>query len=246
MKPGLLLLALFPLFISVAQADTPDAAAKPVDPAEGAISSTQRLADRCTDFTSNGWSFKAPRNFLKWLDAFTDPGIYFEFANRSLDPQSYVRTLSSLIDPGTPKNYLEWSNPEIYEQWAQAASDEQFYGAVTNILFDTSRIMRWVMLPIDGRAWGVLGNAANPDTWLKWLKAPVDPKTQELLAKAANPETARVWFEALGDPANTPWLNAPFSDMPAAEPAPETPAAPPAEQTSLPGRDKAAGAEVRL
>ncbi len=235
MKPRLIALLLFPLFVNFAHA-APEAAS---EPAAAVASSTQRMADRCTDFTTNGWSFKAPRNFLKWLDTFTDPGIYFEFANRGLDPQSYVRTLSSLLDPGTPKNYLEWSNPEIYEQWGRAASDEQFYSAVTDILFDTSRIMRWVMLPMDGRAWSVLGNAANPDTWLKWLKAPIDPKTQALFAKAGDPETTRLWFEALGDPGNTPWLNGlepPQGDKPDVEPAIKPAAPTPDEAAASPAQ----------
>ena len=206
MKINYLALALLPLLINTVHAAQPD---MPTQSASAPSHSTQRFADRCTDFTTNGWAFKAPRNFLKWLDAFTDPAIYLEFANRSLDPQSYVRTLSSVIDPGTPKNYLEWTNPDIYTQWAQAAAEPEFYTAVNSILFDPGRMMRWVMLPIDGRAWNVVGAAINPNTWLKWLNAPADAKTQALFAKAANPETARLWLEALGDPKNTPWLTPP-------------------------------------
>jgi hypothetical protein len=190
--------------------------------AEGEIemdpgNATQRFADRCTDFTTNGWAFKAPRNFLQWLDAFTDPAIYLEFAQRGMDPQSYVRTLSSLLDPGTPKNYLEWSNPEIYNQWAQATAEPEYYTAVNSILFDPGRLMRWVMLPLDERAWNVVGTALNPNTWLNWLNAPNDPRTQALFAKAADPETSRRWLEALVDPNNTPWWNLPstaYGDQP--------------------------------
>jgi len=210
-------LVLFPLFISPAFAD-PLASlieAEPLvqPPAElqvdDEITATQRFADRCTDFTTNGWAFKSPRNFLKWLDAFTDPAIFIEFANRSLDPQAYVRTLSSMLDPGTPRNHLEWTNPEIYNQWAQAAAEPQFYSAVNTILLDPGRLMRWVMLPVDERAWNVVGTALNPNTWVKWLNAPNDPKTQALFAKAADPETSRRWLAALVDPKNTPWLDLP-------------------------------------
>ncbi|OYY93458.1 MAG: hypothetical protein B7Y41_11895 [Hydrogenophilales bacterium 28-61-23] len=207
MKLKHLALALLPLLIDATHAAAPDLS--PQTSADPVKTETQRFADRCTDFTANGWAFKAPRNFLKWLDVFTDPGIYLEFANRSLDPQSYVRSLTSLLDPATPRNYLEWSNPEIYNRWAQAAAQPEFYTAVNSILFDPGRMMRWAMLPIDGRAWSVAGNAANPNTWLKWLNAPADPKTQELFAKAANPETVQRWLDAVVDPNNTPWFNAP-------------------------------------
>jgi len=207
-KHKLLALALFPLLVNSAHADQPGAAAQPSAEATSS-NSTQRFADRCTDFTTNGWAFKSPRNFLTWLDAFADPAIYLEFANRSLDPQSYVRTLSSMLDPGTPKNHLEWTNPEIYNQWVQAAAEPEYYNAVATILFDPGRLTRWVMLPLDERAWSVVGTALNPTTLLKWFNAPFDPKTQALLAKAANPETGRLWLEALGDPKNTPWLTIP-------------------------------------
>jgi|GEM_PF-2925293 len=205
MNKNKLAVFLLPLLINSAYAAAPDAPSLAAESATG----TQRFADRCTDFTTNSWAFKAPRNFLKWLDVFTDPAIYLEFADRGMDPQSYVRSLSSMLDPGTPRNYLEWSNPEIYNQWAQSAFEPEFYTAVNSILFDPGRMMRWVMLPIDERAWSVLGKAINPTTWVKWMNAPFDPKTQELLAKAANPETTRLWLEALGDPNNTPWFTAP-------------------------------------
>lgn len=218
---SVLSVAIFPLLIGVAHAAAPESPVSAVvvpeaavpnaepGPAADAQTGTQRFADRCTDFTTNSWAFKAPRNFLKWLDVFTDPAIYIEFAGRSLDPQSYVRSLSTILDPGTAKNYLEWTNPEIPAKWAKAAAEPEFYTAVNTILFDPGRLMRWVMLPLDGKAWSVVGKSLDPNTWLKWLYAPTDPKTQALVAKALDPETARLWLDALGDPKNSPWLSLP-------------------------------------
>jgi len=209
LKTTLLALAAFPIVSASAAANdapltAPEQTAQP--------SNVTRWADRCTNFTTNGWAFKAPRNFLQWLDVFSDPGIWLEFGRRGLDPQSYVATLSSLLDPGMPRNYLEWTNPEIYNQWAQSAADPGFYTAVNSLLFDPGRMMRWVMLPLDGKAWELAGTAINPATWLKWLNAPADPKTQALFAKAVNPETAQRWLDALGDPKNTPWFNLPATN----------------------------------
>ncbi len=165
-----------------------------------------RWADRCTDFTTNGWAFKSPRNFLPWLEVFSDPAIWLEFGRRGLDPQSYVRSLSSLLDPGTPKNYLEWSDPAIYQQWAQAAAEPDFYNAVNAIVLDPGRYLRWAALPLDPRAWQLLGTALNPETWGKWLTAPVHPATQALINRALDPQTALKWSEALADPQNYPPL----------------------------------------
>lgn len=218
MKNNYLLVAALLLSLNashgLADAPTPQGGSAP------SASSTQRLADRCTDFTTNGWAFKAPRNFLQWLDAFTDPSIFLEFADRSMEPQAYVRTLSSMLEPAAVRNHLEWSNPEIYNQWAQAAAEPQFLSAVNTIVSDPGRMVRWLMLPLDERVWKLTSKSLNPETWLKWLNAPADPNTEALIAKAANPETARLWMEALTNPNNTPWFNFPAaaSDDPSAVP----------------------------
>ena len=209
MKPRSLLLALAVLPVAMAGARADDTPAREVAPATHPASATVQMADRCSNFTTNTWGFKGPRNFLKWLDVFSDPGIYLEYARRGMDPQFWVAGLDSLMDPGTPRNYLEWTNPEIYSKWARAAAEPEFYTAVNSILFDPGRMMRWVMLPLDGKTWELAGTAINPATWLKWLNAPLDPKTQALFAKAANPETAQRWLDALGDPKNVPWFYAP-------------------------------------
>ncbi len=206
-KSILLALAILPLATAGVRADNAPAAT--AEHAARPASAVVNMADRCANFTTNTWGFKGPRNFLKWLDIFSDPGIYLEYAKRGMDPQFWVAGLDSLMDPGTPRNYLEWTNPEIYSKWARAAGEPEFYTAVNSILFDPGRMMRWVMLPLDGKAWELAGTAINPATWLKWLNAPLDPKTQALIAKAANPETAQRWLDALGDPKNAPWLYAP-------------------------------------
>jgi hypothetical protein len=209
LKPTQLLLALVAYTLCTANAWSDESPVPAQAPSARPASATVQMADRCSNFTTNTWGFKAPRNFLKWLDVFSDPGIYLEYAKRGMDPQFWVAGLDSLMDPGTPKNYLEWTNPEIYNNWARAAADPEYYTAVNSILFDPGRMMRWAMLPLDGKTWELAGIAINPATWLKWLNAPADTKTQELFSKAANPETIQRWLEALGDPKNTPWFTMP-------------------------------------
>lgn len=166
----------------------------------------QRWADRCTDFTTNGWAFKAPANFLPWLEVFSDPGIWLEFAERGLDPQTYVRTANSLLEPEAVKNQLEWTDPLIYEKWANALAEPQFITAVNATLFDPGKFMRWIMLPLDPKPWGILLKTVHPETLGKWLNAPQDPRTQALLAKAADPNTPLRLLEALRDPDNYPGM----------------------------------------
>lgn len=206
MKPRTTLLALISFTLMTAGAGADESPAPAAEQAASPSAAVTRWADRCTNFTTNGWAFKAPRNFLQWLDVFSDPGVHQEFARRSLDPQYLVASLDSLLDPGTPRNYLEWSNPDLYAQWARAAADPEFYTAVNGIVLDPGRLMRWIMLPLDGKTWELAGTAINPTTWAKWLNAPNDPKTQALFARASSPRTIRLWLEALGDPDSAPWL----------------------------------------
>ena len=198
-----------PLTLCACLAASPVLAADAPTPAPE--TNVTRWADRCTDFTRNGWAFKAPANFLQWLDVFSDPGIWLEFGRRGLDPQYAVRSLSSLLDPGTPRNYLEWTNPELYNRWGEALARPDFVTTMNSLLFDPGRMMRWIMLPLDGKTWELAGTAINPVTWVKWLTLPSDPQAQALFAKATDPETARRWLDALGDPKNAPWLHAPVS-----------------------------------
>ena len=236
MKPrmyvvGLTLFALAPWAVNahaseVEAAQELEAPALPLsaDAASGTSPKVLRWADRCTDFTTNGWAFKAPANFLPWLDVFSDPGIWLEFTQRGLDPQTYVRTARSLLEPAAVKNYLEWTDPMIYTKWGNALAEPQFLTAVNAILFDPGKFMRWVMLPLDPKPWNILFTAANPETWLRWLNAPFDPKTQEFLAKAADPNTLLQLLDALDDPNNYPGMLA-YQQTPAATyGAPETPA----------------------
>ncbi|MDP2434100.1 MAG: hypothetical protein Q8O33_19065 [Pseudomonadota bacterium] len=214
MKTTLLIAGLF--CASLVQAADPGATGAPLALASPSPAVT-RWADRCTDLTRSGWAFKSPRNFLQWLEVFSDPGIWLEFGRRGMDPQSYVRTLSTLLDPGTAKNFLEWSDPEIYNKWARAATEPDFYGAVDTILSDPGRFMSWMRLPTDARSRDLLAMTVNPETWGKWLTAPTHPKTRELIEKALNPETALKWSQALANPANYPALRATFIPISAGE-----------------------------
>lgn len=195
MRHRLLLPLLFTLTLSNAHAAQPPAPAEP-------SARTLAMADRCTDFTTNGWAFKSPRNFLQWLDVFTTPDIHLEFARRSLDPRQSVRTLSSLIDPGMPRNYLEWTNPAIYAEWLRSAVDSEFYAAVGVILSDPQRLARWLELPADPRVGRLLAQASSPNTLIDWLAAPNDPATQALFAKAADPANLERWLRQFSEPGN--------------------------------------------
>jgi hypothetical protein len=144
---------------------------------------TAAWADRCTDFTVNGWAFKDPANFSRWLDAFSDPGIYLELTRRAMEPRDVTHSLGTLLDPAAAWNYGEWADPVIYQKWAAALADPDFYTRNNDTLFDPGKFMRWVMLPLDPRPWHLLGTALNPAEWAKWATAPFDPQVWAPLLK---------------------------------------------------------------
>jgi len=164
--------------------------------------SVKDWADRCTDFTVNGWGFKDPDNAVKLIGLFSDPAIYLEFAQRSLDPESYARIVDTLLDPATAKNYLEWSDPVIYAKWTAAMMDPTFYLKVMRPMLDPGTYLRWMVAPMDPRWWSVGMQTMNPGVWMKWALAPVNPKVMAPLAKAADPNTGLKWSQAAADPAN--------------------------------------------
>jgi hypothetical protein len=176
------------------------------EPANGERSKTERWADRCTNFTTTTWAFKAPDNFLKWLDVYSDPAIYVEYARRGLDPDYALRSAETLLDASTVRNFLEWSDPVIPEKWASALTQSVFYTALNATLFDPGRMMRWAMLPTNPKLWQVAGAAINPETWMKWLTLPGNPRLAALIAKAQDPMTAEDWQRELADRSNYPFL----------------------------------------
>ncbi len=161
-----------------------DDAPAPPDPGwQPAPKTTAAWADRCTDFTINGWAFKDPANFSRWLEVFSDPGIYLELASRAMEPEAVTHSLGTLLDPSAASNYAEWANPVIYDKWAAALSQPDIYTRNNAILFDPGKLMNWVMLPLDPRPWKLLGTAMNPAQWVKWMTAPFDPKVWAPLLK---------------------------------------------------------------
>lgn len=159
-------------------------------------------ADRCTDTTVNGWGFKDPKNFVKLMGLFSSPDIYVEFFRRMQDPESYARIAGLMMDPGTVKNYMEWSDPVIYAKWMQASMNPNFYFEAMRPFMDPSTYLHWMTLPLNQRAWSAGMNMMNPATWMKWMTAGTNPRVTEPLAKASDPNTSMRWLQAASDPAN--------------------------------------------
>jgi hypothetical protein len=195
----------------------------------------QAWADRCTDFTINSWGFKDPKNFVKWVEMFSEPAIWLEFAKRAEHPKSWVRVANTLVDPRTAKNYLEWTDPEIYLKWAVSFMNPEFYYSLMLPFLDPTKYVRWATVPLDPRFQDLVVNAINPETLMSWLSAPIDPDNWTPLIKALDPENMLRWAQVLTDPSNYLGLDfatQPFQGMPAGNPSPVAP--PPYQPSTWP------------
>jgi hypothetical protein len=123
-----------------------------------------------------------------------------------MDPEYALRSAETLLDAGTVRNFLEWTDPAIPQKWATALARPEFYTSVNNLLFDPGRMMRWAMLPTDPKVWQIAATAVNPSTWAKWLTLPGNPRLAALITKAQDPMTAEEWQRELADRSNYPFL----------------------------------------
>jgi hypothetical protein len=165
-----------------------------------APTSISAWADRCSDFTINGWGFKDPKNFVKLTQLFSNPAIYLEFSRRMQDPESYARVAGLIMDPRTTENYMEWANPVIYTKWMQALMDPNFYTEAMRPFMDPSTYMHWMALPTDQSAWNVGGNMINPAMWMKWMTAGMNPKVMEPFTKGFGANSSMNEPPPVGDP----------------------------------------------
>jgi outer membrane protein OmpA-like peptidoglycan-associated protein len=168
-----------PTFAGQAAAQAAAKAATPTTPEEW-------LA-RMTDFSRNLSAFKDPKTFVPWANAITEPGFYIAMASGMMDPGGWLNMMNSAAHPDAVRNLLAFADPAIYLKWTAAGLDPNFLTAVLAQLSDPGKLMRWGMVPLDPKLWGVLGNTLNPNTYIRWPMAALDPRAWNLMGTVANP-----------------------------------------------------------
>jgi outer membrane protein OmpA-like peptidoglycan-associated protein len=85
-------------------------------------------------------------------------------------------------------------------RWLAATMDPNFYTALFTTLTDPGKTMRWAMLPMDPKLWGMMLNTLNPGMYMKWMMAPLDPRAIQLMTAPFNPTVYLGWLGAGMDP----------------------------------------------
>jgi OOP family OmpA-OmpF porin len=175
--------------------------AAPAQPAAGALTSQQWLL-RMGDFTQNASAFKDPRTFNQWFAAMTDPSMMAASIPYMMEPGSWIRTTSSMMQPAAVTNYMGFMDPAMYGRWMGAMMDPNFYMQNMWSMMDPSRMMRWMMLPMDPKMMQAGMTMMDPNNYMKWMMAPMDPRVWGLMFAPANPQLYGSMAGAMMNPAS--------------------------------------------
>ncbi|MDD3530724.1 MAG: OmpA family protein [Gallionellaceae bacterium] len=174
--------------------------------------SAEEWLTRMTDFTKNASAFQDPRVFVPWSQAVTEPGFYIAGMKGAMEPGGWLNMMNSMATPDAVRNYMAFSDPNVYLRWMQAGMDPAFYTAMLTQFSDPGKMMRWAMAPMDPRVWEMMIAPINPNTYVRWGMAAMDPRTWNFMGNVMNPALYTSMAGAMFDPNNTasglnPWLN---------------------------------------
>jgi hypothetical protein len=103
-------------------------------------------------------------------------------------------------------------------KWLAAGMDPNFYTALLTQFSDPGKMMRWLMMPMDPKMWGLMMQSLNPAVYMKWMMAPLDPRWMQAMIAPMNPATYLGWTGAMINPASygdlwKGFLNAPYAPV---------------------------------
>lgn len=160
---------------------------------EADVPPAKRNADqwvaRMADFTKNSQAFKDPQVFLAWVNAMTDPSMVAAMADAGLEPGNWLRMMTSMMQPAAVGNYAQFMmDPAIYARWATAMLDPMWYTKMITSMTNPSKIMGWMMLPMDRRLMAASMKMLDPNLYLKFMMMPTDPRGMSLMFAPMNPQ----------------------------------------------------------
>lgn len=159
---------------------------------QAATPGTPKTADqwvgRMTDFTQNASAFKDPAAFAAWANAMTDPSMVPAMGMQMMEPGNLLRSMTTMVQPGTTGNYMQFMDPSIYMKWGGAMMNPMWYTQMATSMADPGKMMRWVMMPMDPKMWSMGMQAMNPNLYMKWMMTPTDPRAMSLMFAPMNPQ----------------------------------------------------------
>ena len=183
--------------------------------AEAYVPPASRNADQwvaqMADFTKNSQAFKDPQVFVYWMNAMTDPSMVAAMADAGLEPGNWLHMMTTMLQPGAVSNYAQFAiDPAIYARWATAMLDPMWYTKMIASMTNPSKIMGWMMLPLDQRLMRSSMKMLDPNLYMKFMMMPTDPRGMSLMFAPMNPQLYGSMMGALVNPqlvggANSSW-----------------------------------------
>ncbi len=182
---------------------------------EATVPPAQRNADQwvaqMADFTKNSQAFKDPAVFVYWMNAMTDPAMVAAMADAGLEPGNWLHMMTTMLQPAAMSNYAQFAiDPTIYARWAAAMFDPMWYTKMITNMTNPSKIMGWMMLPMDQRLFRASLKTLDPNLYLKFMMMPTDPRGMALMFAPMNPQLYGSMMGGLVNPqlvggANSTW-----------------------------------------
>jgi len=182
---------------------------------EATVPPAQRNADQwvaqMADFTKNSQAFKDPAVFVYWMNAMTDPAMVAAMADAGLEPGNWLHMMTTMLQPAAMTNYAQFAiDPTIYARWAAAMFDPMWYTKMITNMTNPSKIMGWMMLPMDQRLFRASLKTLDPNVYLKFMMMPTDPRGMALMFAPMNPQLYGSMMGGLVNPqlvggANSTW-----------------------------------------
>ena len=207
MKLITLSVALFSL-TGLAQADEVVAQTAPATP----LRSTAEANTNPTTYPALAGN---PAAFAQWSNAMTSPATYLGLMQLGMEPNSYARTASQVMNPTSLHSYQRMTDPAVYLRWLQAAMNPGFYTSMMAPALNPTSYMNWATLPVNPQLWNQAMQMLSPSLYMKWLTAPMSPSVLSAATTPMNPGLYPSWALTAVNPANYgPWGS--FLTQPAA------------------------------
>lgn len=203
---SVLLLAVIPTTAAIAADATP------------APGTNEALAQKMLDPTQNASAFKDPQAFLAWANSMSNPAASAAVAQMGMDPTTYLRMLSGMMNPAALQNYMQFTDPSMAMKWMAAGIDPRTMGSMAGMAANPAMYGNWMQAPVNPQMWAPATQMMNPAMYGNWMQAPMSPGAMNAMTAPMNPNMYMNWTGAMADPRTYGGM-APMMNMPAAMPA---------------------------
>jgi len=164
------------------------------DAGTAAPATGEAWAKQMTDPTRNAAAFKDPQAFMAWSAAMADPLTSAALAKQGLDPNTYIRMLSGMMNPATMQNYMQFVDPAIAMRWMGAGMDPNFYTRMLSMGMNPAMYGNWMSAPMNPQMWAPALQLMNPSMYTNMMMAPISPGAMNMMMVPMNPQTYMQWM----------------------------------------------------